>query len=635
MSTESPFEYVIVGSGAGGGTLAARLVEFGHRVLLLEAGNDPIASQSEGDGSGPSSRVRADYQVPVFHAFASENEELKWDFFVRHYSSEEKQQKDPKYKVTADKDGLPRNGVLYPRASTLGGCTAHHAQIMVYPHNEDWEYIARLTGDSSWSAEHMRSYFERIERCAYRKRKRLLACLGWNPTRHGFHGWLQTEVAMPIEALAEDKDLLKTMAESMEQAFWANDEFVQRLKWGAVGQGDPNDWRLVQENALGIHYVPISTKGHARHAVRERVLDVARKHPDRLRIELDALATKILFDQDNRAIGVEYLKGARLYRAHPNAGDPQPEQREQVLASREVILAGGAFNTPQLLQLSGIGPRAELERLGIAVRVDLPGVGSTLQDRYEISVVNRMRDEWEALKGATFSTQDRQYKQWLDQRSGVYTTNGAILAVTKRSLPDRPLPDLFLFALLGRFSGYFPGYSNDLSEHLNYLTWAIIKGHTNNTAGTVRLRTTDPRDVPEINFRYFSEGSDDNGDDLQSVVEGIKFVRQLTKPLIESGVIAAEELPGESVQSDEDLAEFIQNHAWGHHASCSCPIGDQIHGGVVNGDFSVHGTKGLRIVDASVFPRIPGFFLVTSVYMIAEKAADVISRDAKAAQRTT
>jgi choline dehydrogenase-like flavoprotein len=130
--------------------------------------------------------------------------------------------------------------------------------------------------------------------------------------------------------------------------------------------------------------------------------------------------------------------------------------------------------------------------------------------------------------------------------------------------------------------------------------------------------------MPEIDFCYFTEGNDTSGDDLKSVVEGVKYVRKLTRTLRDKGLIAEEELPGEKVRTDDEIADFVKSHAWGHHASCTCPIGVQSQGGVVNGNFEVHGTKGLRIVDASVFPKIPGFFIVTSVYMIGEKAADVI-----------
>jgi choline dehydrogenase-like flavoprotein len=619
---QADYEYVVVGSGAGGGTVASRLAEKGHKVLLLEAGGDPVHLEGADPVTPNENRLPDDYHVPVFHAFASENEAMKWDFFVRHYGSDELQKKDPKYRE--EWDGKRVDGVLYPRGGCLGGCTAHNAQITVYPHNEDWDFVAQLTGDSSWSAGNMRRYFERMENCHHRPGWRLLSKLGLNPTRHGFKGWLQTEAAIPKTVLG-DEDLVKTILTSAHEAFENVGEPLDRIKWQLLGKADPNDWRLVEENSVGIRYPPLATKGHARTSTRDYVLETAKKFPDRLKVELNALATKVIFDANNRAVGIEYRKGENLYRAHKSPSD-EPGDSRQAYVSREVILAGGAYNTPQLLKLSGVGPRAELERHGIDVRVDLAGVGSNLQDRYEVGVVNRMNfDHWEVLEGAKFAPGDPQYEQWAKQREGVYTTNGAVLAVIKRSLAERPLPDLFIFALLGLFRGYFPTYSALFAHNLNYLTWAVLKAHTNNTAGSVTLRSADPRDTPDINFRYFEEGNDPKGEDLQSVVEGIKFVRKMTEPLKQKGLIAEEELPGDAVRTDDELADFVKYHAWGHHASCSCPIGEQTKGGVVNGDFEVHGTKNLRIVDASIFPKIPGFFIVSSVYMIGEKAADVIS----------
>src|SRR5207247_437515 len=145
---------------------------------------------------------------------------------------------------------------------------------------------------------------------------------------------------------------------------------------------------------------------------RERVLDVARRHPDRLRIVLNALATKVLLDEDRRAIGVEFFEGERLYHAHtPPSGESG--QRLALYASREVVLAGGAFNSPQLLMLSGIGPAEALRRRGIEPRVPLPGVGTNLQDRYEVSVVYRMNMKaWEVYDGATFGAGDPQFLEW-------------------------------------------------------------------------------------------------------------------------------------------------------------------------------------------------------------------------------
>jgi choline dehydrogenase-like flavoprotein len=228
------------------------------------------------------------------------------------------------------------------------------------------------------------------------------------------------------------------------------------------------------------------------------------------------------------------------------------------------------------------------------------------------------------LKDAKFSPGDPQYREWAHGRQGVYTTNGAVLAVIKRSTKAQPLPDLFCFALLGLFRGYFPGYSALFPQHLNYLTWAILKAHTINQAGEVTLRSPDPLDPPAVNFHYFEEGTDKKSEDLDAVVDGIKFVRTMTAELKQQGLIAAEELPGDSVQSDDDLRQFVRDNAWGHHASCTCPIGT-----VLSSDFKVLRTQGLRVVDASVFPRIPGFFIVSAIYMIGEKAADVILADAK------
>jgi choline dehydrogenase len=380
----------------------------------------------------------------------------------------------------------------------------------------------------------------------------------------------------------------------------------------------------VTENAVGVRYIPLATRDHARMGTRERVLETAQKYPDRLRVELDALVTRVVLDDRNRATGVEYLKGEGLYRAHGRPATTRGELR-QAPAAREVILCGGAFNTPQILQLSGIGPRAVLKPLGIPVRVELPGVGKNLQDRYEVGVVHRMNFErWNVLEGVTFSRNDQAYRAWAQRREGLYTSNGAVLATILKSRPARPLPDLFCFALLGLFGGYFPGYSSLAVTKPNYLTWAILKAHTENRAGEVVLRSSDPRDTPLINFHYFEEGSDAAGEDLDSVVAGIRFVRRLTAKLRADGLIAEEEQPGDALQSDDELKGCVRNAAWGHHASCTCPIGPRDGGGVLTSDFRVHGTEGLRVVDASAFPRIPGFFIASAIYMIAEKAADVI-----------
>lgn len=614
MSAHPPsngYDYIVVGSGAGGGTVAARLAEAGRTVLLLEAGGDPLSLSG--------TRLPEDYQVPAFHPFASENPALRWDFFVRHYRNDERQKKDSKFTAM-------RDGVLYPRAGALGGCTSHNAMILVYPHNQDWDDIADLTGDPSWRAENMRRYFERLEDCRHRPPYRWLKKIsGLNPTRHGFSGWLTTERRDPRLALG-DRDMMDMIKGSALKAFKEMGDPLTQVRWSIKSQHDPNDWRLVQSNSFGVRYTPLTTRNQTRIGTRERVLDVSKRYPRKLHIEPHALVTRVLFDQDNRALGVEYLKGERLYHAHTDPSS-EPGETRQAFAARETILCGGAFNTPQLLMLSGIGPREDLQSHGIKVRIDLPGVGRNLQDRYEVSVVNRMAQDWNVLAAAKFDSSDPQYREWAADRKGVYATAGAALVVVKKSQLSRTVPDLFCLGFIGKFKGYFPGYSQLISAHHNYLSWVVLKAHTRNNAGTVTLRSSDPRDTPEVNFRYFEEGSDTSGEDLDGVVEGIKFVRQMTRALKSEKIIAEEELPGSQVQSDAELRDYVRNNAWGHHASCTCAIGPKERGGVVTSDFKVHGTRGLRVVDASVFPRIPGFFIVSAVYMIGEKAAEVILAD--------
>ena len=585
------FDYIVIGSGAGGGPVAARLADAGYVVGVIEAGRSPQQKW---------------FDVPVLHAFASEHPDISWEFFVKHFDDETRSRRDPKY--------LPdKGGVFYPRAGTLGGCTQHHAMITVYPHNSDWQHIADLTGDASWAPDRMRAYFEKIERCEYEK----------NPaTRHGFKGWLTT-TGLDLSLGLGDPDVLKTVLKA-SLAAW---------KEGFSGvlpdlPQDPNAWR--NPEFQGICFAPLATLKGRRAGTRQLLLDTQARVPRNLILKQANLAAKILFDANQKAIGVECWEGERLYRADPHASTATPVIT-QYYCRREVIVSGGAFNSPQLLMLSGIGPAEELRKLNIPVRVDRQGVGKNLQDRYEIAVVSEMTRDWKILKNATFEppptsneTGDPCYVDWQNGK-GVYTTAGSMVAVIRKSSKDVPDPDLFLFALAGKFHGYYPGYSKDTSRTKNYLTWAVLKGHTTNTAGYVRLKTSDPRDKPEINFRYFDDPATAKRD-LDALVTGVEFVRRISK---HNSSIKSELIPGAD-KTGPALREFIEANAWGHHASCTNAMGKAGDPkAVVDSNFRVIGTKSLRVVDASVFPRIPGFFIVTPVYMIAEKAADVILADAR------
>jgi choline dehydrogenase len=175
------YEYVVVGSGAGGAPLAARLAIAGYKVLLVEAGDDQTNTTQ--------------YNVPALHSVAAEYEPMRWDFFVKHFDDEEEMKKDTKltyelpdgsrYTGPSPPPGAKPLGILYPRVGSLGGCSSHNALITVYPYNSDWENVQRITGDDSWAPANMRKYYERLERSRY---------LPSSIAGHGFKGWLETSL---------------------------------------------------------------------------------------------------------------------------------------------------------------------------------------------------------------------------------------------------------------------------------------------------------------------------------------------------------------------------------------------------------------------------------------------------------
>jgi choline dehydrogenase len=590
------------------------------------------------------------YEVPVFHGLATEYPDCQWDYFVRHYTNDALQRQDSKFVDKEPVTGYPANGVWYPRAGTLGGCTAHNAMITITPQDRDWDAIARFTGDKSWRAARMHQYYERLENCHYRPRpgsvRYVLGGVLWSIVAlarlrrdfadwshgHGFDGWLTTSAADP-RLLLRDKALLGLLKGALKEALEGS---LGSPALTVFTQLDPNDLRNAIDSGEGLAITPLAVANGKRNGPREFLRRTERERPSKLKIQMHALARKILFE-GTRAVGIEYYDGPHVYEADPavRKNGPRavaPPPVRQVFARREVILCAGAFNSPQLLKLSGVGPFDELKKWpGLPRIVDLPGVGENLQDRYEVGVVTEFEKPFVLLKDGTFQPpaegskdKDKYWDEWLKGK-GVYATNGALLGIMKRSNPSLAEPDLFIFGLPGFFRGYFPGYSKEFERQKNRFTWAVLKAYTENTAGRVSLRSDDARDRPMIEFKYFSEGSDRKNADLDAVVDGVQFVRKLNRML----GTGTEKVPGKDVDTPEKLRQFVANEAWGHHASCTNRIGpDSDKYAVLDSRFRVRGTSGLRVVDASVFPRIPGYFIVTPIYMISEKAFDVIAGDA-------
>jgi choline dehydrogenase len=281
--------------------------------------------------------------------------------------------------------------------------------------------------------------------------------------------------------------------------------------------------------------------------------------------------------------------------------------------------------------LSGIGPKNVLERFGINQIVELPGVGANLQDRYEVGVVSKLQSDFDLIRRCGWGkTPDPCLEEWRHQE-GPYASNGFIAGIVKRSDVAELDPDLFLFGGPAFFKGYYPGYSKLTIADKKHFTWVILKAHTRNRRGVVTLKSADPRETPYVNFNYFDEGTTgDQGDnlDLNAVAEGVALAREVMNNV---GIFAGhieEEVPRRDVTSFKQIQDFIKNEAWGHHASCTCRIGsDDDKSAVLDSRFRVRGVQNLRVVDASVFPHIPGVFIILPVFMISEKATDVILQD--------
>ena len=601
------FDFIVVGSGAGGGVLASRLArnDKGLKVLLIDAGSDPRANKH--------------YQVPAFHALATEDPELRWDYFVEHFSDRDLAHMDEKY--AADK------GIFYPRASAIGGCTAHHAMITVYPDPSDWDDIADTTRDESWRSDNMWRYFDR--------------CRDGNA-----FGWLAIEATTVATVLSAARDttvdeillaavahaphrpkgLLRRLFDSIHDLFGAAEEPIF----------DPNHVDCVNGDREGLYRIPLSTKGGRRNGVTELIYGT-RDHPTygkNLTIRENALITKVKFS-NGRAEGLEYLQRKGAYRADRDAtkGDwsQLPQDLPTVTATREIILAAGAFNTPQLLMNSGIGPAPDLAAQGINVIADRPGVGANLQDRYEIPVINQLDHEFTLLAGYDFSgdPDDQGFTEWDDRKTGFYATNGGTIAIMRRS-GETPGPncDLFIFGIPGEFAGYRLGYSEAIRtpEGRSRFSWIILKAHTSNR-GKVRLRTTDPRDPPVINFQSFGDSGRDDDPDLRALQWGVDLVRGFMDPLRKLGSTKGEYLP-DVARTWQTLSEFIKTRLGSPRFVHMPDRRSSRQRRVLHSSFRVIGAPGanLRVVDASVFPKIPGYFIVLPIYLIAEKAADVILR---------
>ncbi|RYO90772.1 hypothetical protein DL766_001411 [Monosporascus sp. MC13-8B] len=575
------YDYIIVGSGPGGAPLAANLAMAGQSVLLLEAGDD--------QGSNPTYADIANFN-------AAGNDPLsRWDFFVRHFADEadnaryEKttwRRPDGSFYVGLDPPaGSERLGVFYPRAATLGGCAMHNGGICALPADDDWNLIANLTGDDTWAADNMRRYFVKMEQNEY---------LPAGVPGHSYDGYVHTTISDP-SFIEVDSDVQKLASALVD------------LTGGDVA-GDVNALDPDRDQGTGVFGLAIHAdrkgKRTGSNTLIRATLDNPAGYP--LTVQLESLVTKVLFAKHTRvptAIGVEYLKGKSLYKADPRYNASSKGDVGRAYAKKEVILSGGAFNSPQILKLSGIGPRKELRKFGIPVIKDLPGVGERMADNYEAGMLGLASKDLNGTAGP--------------------------VAVLLRT-PTARSENRNIHAWCGAFSfeGFYPGFPTDYGP--SQYECAIVHMNPRSQAGYVRLASADPRDVPDINLRFFDdeEGADE---DLTELLDAVKTFR---RAMDSAGAPIApfdekHPCPGRNREcSDADQKDYIRLQAYSHHATSTCAIGPASDRyAVLDSKFRVHGVRNLRVVDASAFPTVPGAFPVCPTFMLGEKAADDILKE--------
>ncbi|KAJ7846119.1 hypothetical protein B0H13DRAFT_2408642 [Mycena leptocephala] len=583
--SQSEYDFVVVGAGAGGGPLAARLAESGFTVLLVDAGHDV---------------VNVNTTIPFYFGRAVEDPQLELNYTYDEYSPGAK---------------FPRNDAWYPRARGIGGSTVHNAMINNIAATEhDFDDLATMFNDQTWSYNNMRNYFKRIEHNLY---------LNTSDPDHGFNGWLKTSLN-PTSVLANPQfadpqliDIATTLATSGGPSI---DDLNSAANVAAIGVGNPS--YTIDEN-------------HNRSTVHDRLVGVDGTSGGKLQFALDTLATKVLMCKTGLggspiAYGVEIAPGAALAVASNFKGKQQLATKT-ITVRHEVIISAGVFQSPQLLMLSGIGDRDELSRHGIEPIVHLPGVGTNLQDHDEVANIWTLKQNHTLFDGCTVlytPEDDPCLKFWTESgHQNLYSFGAALSMMMLRSSPAMPEPDIMIYWAPAFFRGFFHGFPEEVADIHNAITAIVLKAHPS-SRGIVHLTGSHPQDPLHIEKHHFEAAS--GHQDIVSIREAIKFARGIVEHPNISMHVEAQAFPDPDVQTDQEIEDHILNHVFGHHACCTNPMGaDDDPNAVLDGDFKVRGVENLRVVDISSWPKVPGWFVTTPTYMISEKAADVIIATAR------
>jgi choline dehydrogenase len=455
--------------------------------------------------------------------------------------------------------------VFTPRGKVLGGSSSINGLVHIRGQREDFDEWARL-GNAGWGFDDVLPYFKRSEDQQ-----------GGASEYHGAGG------PMAVSAL-EPHELCEAYIE-------ANRE---------LGIPRNDDFNGVQQEGAG-YYHTISRRGR-RSSCAVAYLRPALKRPN-LQVQTEALVARIRFE-GQRAVGVDYRVGGETRTAR---------------AQREVLLCAGAINSPQILQRSGVGSRALLERHGVPLVLDAPGVGEGLQDHFYVRTV------WKCTQPLTLNDDMARLHRtlgiglrYLLLRRGPLTVSAGYAGAFVRTRPEVPRPDVQLYFInfstdrmgttLHRFSGFTASMSPLRPE----------------ARGWVRIRSADAAEPPAIQYNYLStEG------DRRTAIDGLKLVRRLMGTAAMQPYVLAEHAPGARVETDEDWLGYAREVGGTvYHPTSTCRMG-QDDLAVVDERLRVRGLHGLRVVDASIMPNVVSGNTNAATVMVAEKASDLVLEDAR------
>ena len=534
-----------------------------HKMVELEA--DYIVVGAGSAGCVIANRLSAEASKSVLLLEAGGRDWYPWIHVpVGYFKTLHNPLTDWSYKTESD-PGLNGRSIDWPRGRTLGGSSSINGLLYIRGQREDYDHWRQL-GNTGWSYEDVLPYFRKSE-----------------DQQNGADDYHGTGGGLSVQNMRAKRDICEALISAAEE----------------VGLPRNDDFNGATQEGAG--YFQQTARNGRRCSTAVGFLNPARKRKN-LQIVTHALAEKILFE-DNRAVGIRMsVKGTpRDFRVKPGG---------------ELILSAGAIGSPQILHLSGVGPGALLQKQGIPVLKDMPGVGLNLQDHLQIRTVYEVSVPTLNEEINNFFRRMMIGMQYVFTRTGPMSMGASQVCIFARSREGLETPDIqYHFQPLsadkpGIEMHPFPG-----------VTLSVCQLRPE-SKGRIEIKSPDPKVYPEIHPEYLSTPLDQ-----QTAVDALKFTRRLVESKAMHPFVVREHLPGPEVTTDEQLLDSARNIAQTiYHPTSTCKMGSDATS-VVDDRLRVHGIQGLRVADASIMPAIVSGNTNAPTIMIGEKASDMILED--------